>query len=291
MQVFLRVRRSFAGGKELLCLSIPDAPVPYEITMEDDFLTLRTSLAPCALKEKLRLWEPWSHRVDFDNGVSTLECARRMPFSERPLGKFTDAAVVVPFGELAGGRLLDIGCNAGYNAIHAALKYQFSATGVDVIPRHIEAARFLAALAGASCEFELASAETFSRPGEFDVVLHFGTLYHLPNPVLSLHRVFENLKVGGYIALETQVYDHPQDPNVCYFMYGQNNDQTNFWALSTPVLKKNLELIGFTDVQEVKKVPLPNTNETQYMARIIVVARKLRTEHGPGGLHAQRSME
>ena len=74
-------------------------------------------------------------------------------------------------------------------------------------------------------------------------------------------------------------------------MYGQNNDKTNFWALSTPVLKKNLELIGFSDVQEVKKVPLPNTNETQYMARVIVVARKLRTEHGPGGWHAQRSME
>src|SRR5260370_29291253 len=121
MQVFLRVRRSFAGGKELLCLSIPDAPVPYAITMEDDFLTLRTSLAPCALKEKLRLWEPCSHREDFDNGVSTLECARRMPFSERPLGKFTDAAVVVPFGELAGWRLLDTCWPAGYNAIPAAL--------------------------------------------------------------------------------------------------------------------------------------------------------------------------
>jgi SAM-dependent methyltransferase len=259
--------------------------------MEDDFLTLHTSLSPDALKEKLRLWEPWSHRLDFDNGVSTLECARRIPFSESPLRKFRDAAVAVPFGELAGGRLLDIGCNAGYNSIHAALKYQFSATGVDVIPGHVEAARFLAALAGVSCEFELASAETFSRPGEFDVVLHFGTLYHLPNPLLSLRRSFENLKLGGYIALETQVYHHSQDPNVCYFMYGQNNDQTNFWALSTPVLKKNLELIGFTDVQEVKKVALPNTNESRYMARIIVVARKLRTGHGPGGWHAQRSME
>jgi hypothetical protein len=52
----------FTGEKEWLCLSLPDAPVPYEIAMEDDFLTLHTSLAPDALKEKLRLWEPWSHR-------------------------------------------------------------------------------------------------------------------------------------------------------------------------------------------------------------------------------------
>jgi 2-polyprenyl-3-methyl-5-hydroxy-6-metoxy-1,4-benzoquinol methylase len=189
--------------------------------MEADFLTLHTSLSPEALQEKLRLWEPWSHRLDFDNGVSTLNCAQRTPFSESPLRKFRDTESAIPFGELAGGRLLDIDCNAGYNSIHAALRYQFSATGIELIPRHVEAARFLAALAGVSCEFELASAETFSRPGEFDVVLHFGMLYHLPNPLLSLQRSFENLKLGGYIALETQVYADPEDPNICYFMYEQ----------------------------------------------------------------------
>jgi SAM-dependent methyltransferase len=258
--------------------------------MEQDFLTLHTSLGPDELREKLRVWEPWSHRLDFDNGVSTLDCARRTPFSQSPLRKFSDAASAVPFEQLAGGRLLDIGCNAGYNSIHAALKYEFSVTGVDILPRHIEAARFLAASAGVSCEFQLASAETFSRPGEFDVVLHFGTLYHLPNPLLSLWRTFENLKLGGYLALETQVYDDPADPRTCYFMYGQNNDETNFWALSTHVLKKNLELIGYTDVQEVNKTTLPSSSQAQHMARIILVARKSRLGHGPGGLHVERSV-
>jgi SAM-dependent methyltransferase len=264
------------------------SPAVTEFAMEQDFLTLHTLLAPDELKERLRLWEPWSHRLDFDNGVSTLDCARRTPFSESPLRKFREVAVAVPFEEVASGRLLDIGCNAGYNSIHAALKYRFSVTGVDILPRHIEAARFLAALAGVSCEFELASAETFSRPGEFDVVLHFGTLYHLPNPLLSLWRTFENLKLGGYLALETQVYDDPEDPRACYFMYGQNNDETNFWALSTDVLKKNLELIGYADVQEVNKINLPK--QKQHMARIIVVARKWRLGHGPGGLHVERSV-
>jgi hypothetical protein len=119
----------------------------------------------------------------------------------------------------------------------------------------MEPARFLAGLAGASCEFEVG---TFSRPSEFDVVLHFGTLYHLPSPSPqpSLRQSFKNLKSDGYLALETQVYDHPQDPNICYFMHMQNNDPTNFWALSTPVSKKNLELIGLSDAREVKKLAL-----------------------------------
>jgi hypothetical protein len=82
--------------------------------------------------------------------------------------------LAVPFGGLAVGHLLDIDSNTGCNSIHAAPKYQFSTTGVDITPLHIEAARFLAALAGASFEFELAGGEMFSRFGEFDVELHFG---------------------------------------------------------------------------------------------------------------------
>jgi len=259
--------------------------------MEQDVLTLHTSLSPDALRNKLQLWAPWSHRVDFDNGVSTREFARRGLFSETPLRKFRCVAAIIPFHELRGGRLLDIGCNAGYNSINAALNYELSAVGIDVIRRHIEAARFFAATAGVSCEFELASAEIFSRPADFDVVLHFGTLYHLPNPLLSLWRSFENLKLGGYIAIETQVYDHSEDSNVCYFMHGHNNDDTNFWALSTSVLRKSLELIGFTEVQEVTKVVPSDGTLGQHMARIIVVARKLRTGFGPRGAHTQRSIQ
>jgi 2-polyprenyl-3-methyl-5-hydroxy-6-metoxy-1,4-benzoquinol methylase len=244
--------------------------IPFE--MKPEFLTLHTTLSPETLKEKLQRWEPWRHRIDFDNGVSTKDFKRDILFSEQPLKKFSLVETAIPFGHICGAKLLDIGCNAGYNSIYAAMKYQFSATGVDNSPRHIEVSKFLAGLSDLSCDFHCESAETFSRPGGFDVVLHFGTLYHLPNPLLSLQRSFENLKPGGYLALETQVYDHPQDPNICYFMHMQHNDPSNFWALSTPVLKKNLELIGFASIREIKKFVLPVLPE--HMGRIVLVARK-----------------
>ena len=187
--------------------------------------------------------------------------------------KFSLVEAAIPFAELSGGKLLDIGCNAGYNSIHAGAKYGVSSTGVDVAPRHIEISRFFSDLAGVDAEFHIGSAETFSRPNEFNVVLHFGTLYHLPNPVLSLQVTFANLRPGGYLALETQVYDHPEDPNICYFMYMQNNDETNFWALSTSVLTKCLELLGFREIQQLLKV-VPAQGLAEHMARIILVARK-----------------
>ena len=98
------------------------------------------------------------------------------------------------------GKLLGVGCCADYNSIHAAVKYGVRCTGIDVVPRHIEASRFLSEIAGVNAEFLITSAETFSRSEEFDVVLHFGTLYHLPNPVLSLRASFDNLRPGGYLV-------------------------------------------------------------------------------------------
>ena len=241
--------------------------------MEKNALTLETSLSAEELQSRLKKWEPWSIRVDFSNGVSTKDFQRRIPFAEHPLRKFGLVEPAIPFRELAGGKLLDIGCNSGYNSINASTKYGLLCTGVDVNPRHIEVSQFFSELAGVEAQFLRASAESFSRPEQFDVVLHFGTLYHLRNPLLSLQVTFDNLRPGGYLALETQVYDHPEDPNMCYFMHMQNNDWTNFWALSTSVLAKCLELQGYREVREIYKV-VPAQGLAQYMSRIVLVARK-----------------
>jgi SAM-dependent methyltransferase len=241
--------------------------------MEKQTLTLQTSLSHEELCDRLKNWEPWSIRVDFSNGVSTKGFKRRTPFNEHPLNKFNVVEAAIPFAELSGGRMLDLGCNAGYNSINAAIKYGVFCTGVDIVPRHIEISRFFSELAGVDAQFHIGDAETFSRPEEFDLVLHFGTLYHLPNPVLSLQTAFDNLRPGGYFALETQVYDHPEDSNICYFMHMQNNDPSNFWALSTSVLTKCLELVGFSEIRQLLSV-VPAKGLAQYMSRLIMVARK-----------------
>lgn len=232
----------------------------------------RTSQPPEELRAQLKAWEPWSVRIDFENGVSTSEFVHRKPFSAHPLSKFRLAEKAIPFPDLAGGRLLDIGCNAGYNSLYAGTKYRLRPVGIDVNSRHIEVSKFLAGLASVEGEFLLGDAEEFVRPGEFDVVLHFGTLYHLQNPLRALKTSFLNLRAGGYLALETQVYDHPDDANICYFMHMQNNDPTNFWALSTHVLETALHLLGYSDVSVVKRNILPDL--TEHMSRILLVAHK-----------------
>jgi len=233
---------------------------------------LDSSLNPLELKKKLDDWAPWGHRIDFSNGVTTADCNRRVPFSENTLQKLYVAAKKIPLASLEGGTLLDIGCNSGYNSIHCASKYNMRATGIDISERHIEVSTFLCGLTNAECEFLEASAEIFSRPLHYDVVLHFGTLYHLRNPMLSLGTTFDNLKPGGYLALETQVYDHPDEQDICYFMHMHNNDPSNYWALSTKVLTDCLRLSGFAQIEEVLRARPPALAE--HMSRIILTARR-----------------
>jgi 2-polyprenyl-3-methyl-5-hydroxy-6-metoxy-1,4-benzoquinol methylase len=149
-------------------------------------------------------------------------------------------------------------------------------TGLDVTQRHMEVARMLAEMAGVQdrAEFLLGDAETFSRPGYYDVVLHFGTLYHLPNPLLSLKTSFDNLKPGGWLALETQTYDNPEDPDLCKYVHMYNNDHTNFWSISEHVLRRYKTFIGFEDIQTLLKVRPPVLADLPHTHRILMVARK-----------------
>lgn len=235
-------------------------------------LHLQTHLSADELRDELRRHEPWGHRIDFSNGVSTKDMQTRVPFNENSIQKVKLIEKSVPFEELQGGRVLDIGCNSGHNSIYLASSYAMQATGIDVNPRHIEVCTFLSEMAGVTGIYLMANAETYCEPESFDGVLHLGTLYHLPNPLLSLQTTYANLKKGGYLALETQVYDHPKDDNICYFMHMHNNDHTNFWALSTKVLKQYLHILGFKEVQQVLKVSPKSLG--QYMSRIILVAQK-----------------
>jgi SAM-dependent methyltransferase len=233
-------------------------------------LKLKTSLPHEELRARLKEWEPWAHRIDFSNGVSTAEFERRTPFVENTLQKLEFAANAIRLETIE--TALDVGCNAGYNAIHLATEHGVRATGIDVVPRHIEVSRFLAEIAGVEAEFLLASAEEFLRPRTYDLILHFGTLYHLPNPARALEVAYANLRPGGWLALETHVYDDPAAPKLSYFLRGANNDPTNYWALSTPTLLELLGVSGFAGVEEQVRVEARTGGE--HMCRMLVVARR-----------------
>lgn len=238
---------------------------------KDFILRLDTTKTKRELKKSLKKHEPWSIRIDFNNGVSTLDVKHRTPFAENPTQKASISFENLPMDDLKGGRMLDIGCNSGYNSIFAAREHKMKPTGIDVRDRHIEVSTMLANMADIKADFKIGSAETYLEENSFDLVLHFGTLYHLPNPLLSLETTYKNLKPKGWVALETQVYEGA-DKNESYFMHMHNNDNTNFWALSPHVMKTYMELLGFINYKVILKVT-PAILERD-MHRMIIVAQK-----------------
>jgi SAM-dependent methyltransferase len=235
-------------------------------------LRIETNSDAEELRERLEEWAPWSVLIEFSNGVNTGELEQRFPFTRSPLWKLGQFEGTVPFATL--GEVLDVGCNVGYNAIHLARTCGARCVGIDVWKPVIDAASYLAALADADCVFELAHAESFIRPEAFDLVLHFGTLYHLPNPLTGLRAAWENLRPDGWLCIETQTYDDPADDRLCYWLHGLNNDPSNFFALSTAIVRETLELLGFTDVTEVDRGATA-VGDREHMYRVMIAARKL----------------
>jgi len=237
-------------------------------------LHLDTSVPAAKLRASLAEFQPWTALIEFSNGVKTSDCETHdAVFTEHTLYKISRTQDYIPFVDIKDGRALDIGCNAGYNSIYLGKTFGFNMVGVDLDPRLIGAAQYLSKLAGVEAEFYVGHAESFVRKETFDVVLHFGTLYHLYNPLRSLQLSFLSLKPNGYLALETQCYDDPADENLCYFIHGLNNDATNYFALSTHVVVKSLELLGFVSIQECVRHPT-SLSDRPNMYRVLLVARK-----------------
>jgi len=245
------------------------------VTQIPGSLTLQTEMPPERLLSVLRQWEPWRHEICFSNGVRTSQLRTGAPYTDRPLRKVQKILSRIPVDAIHGNRALDIGCNSGYNSVYLAQEYRMSVTGIDVSQRHLDVSRFLATLArGGQTEFVKQDATFFVMPEEFDLILHFGTLYHLANPVLSIENAAKSLKPGGFIGLETSCYTG-EDPDLCRWIKGVNNDQSNWWALSKPVLEEILRLHGFREVALVSESVLNKPwSKAKGLSRVLFVARK-----------------
>lgn len=113
---------------------------------------------------------------------------------------------------LAGKRVLDVGANDGFFSIAAAL------CGADEVhavnPATLAHGTFPANLRFAADEWDAnirVTVDEFQNlPGraEYDVILLYGVLNHLENPVAGMRAVERLLAPGGRVYLETQVSPH-----------------------------------------------------------------------------------
>ncbi|MEU2232315.1 class I SAM-dependent methyltransferase [Streptomyces vietnamensis] len=105
----------------------------------------------------------------------------------------------------AGGKVLDLGCGPGRNALHLAAA-GYEVTGIDLSPTAIAWAEERAAASGAeNVRFVCGDAFTAALDGPYDLIYDSGCFHHLPphRRVSYLALLDRALAPGGHFALTT----------------------------------------------------------------------------------------
>jgi tRNA (mo5U34)-methyltransferase len=104
---------------------------------------------------------------------------------------------------LSGRRVLEIGCFEGIHTL-GLMHYGADVTAIDVRPINVIKTLTRASMHGFSVRAFVGDAADLSRiTGHFDLVFHFGVLYHMMNPVehlASLSAISDALFVDTHIA-------------------------------------------------------------------------------------------
>lgn len=107
-------------------------------------------------------------------------------------------------GDLAGKKILDIGCGGGL-LTEALAARGAEVTGIDMAEKSLSIARLHLYESGLSVDYQHTSAEAFAevKPREFDIVTCLEMLEHVPDPESVIEAAATLLKPGGQLFLST----------------------------------------------------------------------------------------
>ena len=171
----------------------------------------------------------------------------------------------------AQGRILDVGCGFGLFSLYFARNApERTILGCDVNERRIAIARASAERLGlANVRYEVADAQRFEPPGDFDAIYLLDLLHHLPRETVPafLASLRTHLRPGG-ILIAKDVEDRPAWKRwftlaLDRLMVG--SEPIHYWAAGE--LTALLEALGFTVVRHRMRDVLPYPH-ILYVARL-----------------------
>ena len=146
------------------------------------------------MRQRVRELAPFHHAVELPHGVNTHvpEMAHRSVERTRVdtlMRHGWPQLIRACGGSLKGKRVLDVACNNGGFSVEAIKAGADYVLGIDIVERYLEQAQFIKdALAYDNMEFRNLDVYDLSAEsvGTFDVVLCFGILYHLEDPIRGM---------------------------------------------------------------------------------------------------------
>jgi tRNA (mo5U34)-methyltransferase len=140
------------------------------------------------LAARIAAFPRWHYAFDLRGHSTITPGVTRVKRHAQRLPYLLDPLVEACGGTLAGKRVLDLGCNAGFWSLHCVRRGASFVMGVDARGHHMDQARLVFDVEGIDparyrfVEADLLAAD-WSAWGRFEVVLCLGLLYHVNRPV------------------------------------------------------------------------------------------------------------
>lgn len=200
----------------------------------------------------------WGHNHDFGD----FQIVGRM--GDRHIEVMTNFITLFPIDidSFLDKSVLDIGCWTGGTALLLAALGCRQVTAVEEVVKYAETAETLSEHFGLKERIQVVSeslyqCNTEELRGKFDIVHVPGVIYHLSDPVVALRVLFNSLKIGGKILIETHGIDHPEP--FCRFdgssittqgtKEEMNRGGWNWFIPSPSALSRMIQEVGFENVE------------------------------------------
>jgi tRNA (mo5U34)-methyltransferase len=149
------------------------------------------------LQARIDSFDRWHYRFEFDGGLTTpIFDHGHINRHEQRRKYFFEPLVKLCGGSLAGRRVLDLGCNAGYWSLQAADAGADFVLGIDGRQMHVDQANLVFSAKGVPASryrFDCANVFGGALAEQFDVVLCLGLMYHVAKPL----ELFELMAATG----------------------------------------------------------------------------------------------
>jgi SAM-dependent methyltransferase len=199
----------------------------------------------------------WGHNHDF----GTFKVEGRM--GDRHIDLMANFLSLFPVSidDFENKKVFDIGCwTGGTTLLLASLAH--SVFAIEEVKKYAEMTAFLAKAFGLEDRVNVQPRSVYdcNKPefhDQFDIVYFPGVIYHLSDPLLALRIIFNSLKPGGFVLVESAGIDRPEpycrfDGSMIYYSGSReamNRGGWNWFLPSPSALQRMMREAGFDEIQ------------------------------------------